>query len=109
MFYLLCDMIISRSLKGAVMIKSFKHKGLEQYFRQGITRGLRIDHIKKINGILDVIDRAKVVDEFLPFYQCHKLRGDREGIWSMTVSGNWRITFEFIDGDAYVLNYEDYH
>ncbi len=40
------------------MIKSFKHKGLEQYFRQGITRGLRIDHIKKINGILDVIDRA---------------------------------------------------
>lgn len=51
-------MIISRSLRGAVMIKSFKHKGLEQYFRQGITRGLRIDHIKKINGILDVIDRA---------------------------------------------------
>lgn len=58
MFYLLCDVIISRSLRGAVMIKSFKHKGLEQYFRQGITRGLRIDHIKKINGILDVIDRA---------------------------------------------------
>ncbi|MGX2951604.1 type II toxin-antitoxin system RelE/ParE family toxin [Ursidibacter sp. B-7004-1] len=91
------------------MIKSFKHKGLEQYFRQGITRWLRIDHIKKINGILDVIDRAKVIDEFIPFYRCHQLKGDREGIWSMTVSGNWRITFEFIDGDAYVLNYEDYH
>ena len=44
-----------------------------------------------------------------PFYQYHKLKGDRDGIWSMTVSGNWRITFEFIDGDAYVLNYEDYH
>ena len=42
-------------------------------------------------------------------YQCHSLKGDQQGVWSMTVSGNWRITFEFINGDAYILNYEDYH
>lgn len=91
------------------MIKSFKHKGLQQYFEQGITKGLRADHLRKIGGILDVIDSASQVEDFHMLYQCHRLKGDRDGIWSMTVSGNWRITFEFINGDAYILNYEDYH
>lgn len=91
------------------MIKSFKHKGLQQYFEKGITKGLRADHIRKIGGILDLIDHSSDVADFQMLYQCHKLKGDREGIWSMTVSGNWRITFEFINGDAYILNYEDYH
>ncbi|MFZ7158012.1 type II toxin-antitoxin system RelE/ParE family toxin [Avibacterium gallinarum] len=91
------------------MIKSFKHKGLQQYFEKGITKGLRADHLRKIGGILDLIDRSTDVVDFQMLYQCHKLKGDREGIWSMTVSGNWRITFEFINGDAYILNYEDYH
>ncbi|HDL4162815.1 TPA: type II toxin-antitoxin system RelE/ParE family toxin, partial [Mannheimia haemolytica] len=45
----------------------------------------------------------------MPFYQCHELKGNRKGIYSMTVNGNWRITFEFVNGDAYILNYEDYH
>lgn len=91
------------------MIKSFKHKGLQQYFERGIAKGLRADHLRKIGGILDLIDRSTDVADFQMLYQCHKLKGDREGIWSMTVSGNWRITFEFINGDAYILNYEDYH
>ncbi|MFZ7308032.1 type II toxin-antitoxin system RelE/ParE family toxin [Avibacterium avium] len=91
------------------MIKSFKHKGLQQYFEKGITKGLRADHLRKIGGILDLIDRSTDVADFQMLYQCHKLKGDREGIWSMTVSGNWRITFEFINGDAYILNYEDSH
>ncbi|QIM65270.1 type II toxin-antitoxin system RelE/ParE family toxin [Frederiksenia canicola] len=91
------------------MIKSFKHKGLQQFFEHGITKGLRADHVRKIGGILDLIDRSSQVSDFQMLYQCHKLKGDRDGIWSMTVSGNWRITFEFINGDAYILNYEDYH
>ncbi|MFZ7229160.1 type II toxin-antitoxin system RelE/ParE family toxin [Avibacterium avium] len=91
------------------MIKSFKHRGLQQYFEKGITKGLRADHLRKIGGILDLIDRSTDVADFQMLYQYHKLKGDREGIWSMTVSGNWRITFEFINGDAYILNYEDYH
>ncbi len=42
-------------------------------------------------------------------YKLHPLKGDRKGIWSITVSGNWRLTFEFRDGHAYLLEYEDYH
>lgn len=39
----------------------------------------------------------------------HELKGDKKGIWSITVNGNWRITFEFENGDAHIVNYEDYH
>lgn len=92
-----------------IMIKSFKHKGLKQYFEQGITKGIQLNHQSKIDGILDLIDSAESLLELMPFYQCHELKGDRKGVYSMTVNGNWRITFEFIDGDAYILNYEDYH
>lgn len=42
-------------------------------------------------------------------WRFHSLKGDREGKWAIQVSGNWRIVFEFVDGDAYVVNYEGYH
>lgn len=42
-------------------------------------------------------------------YQFHPLKGNRKGVWSISVNGNWRLTFEFADGNAYVLDYEDYH
>ena len=45
----------------------------------------------------------------LPGYGLHKLKGDRKYSWSIIVNGNWRLTFEFIDGDIYIVNYEDYH
>ena len=45
----------------------------------------------------------------LPGLRLHKLTGSRAGIWSVTVSGNWRVTFRFKDGDAEFVNYEDYH
>ncbi|OOS01253.1 Killer protein [Canicola haemoglobinophilus] len=91
------------------MIKSFKHKSLKLYFEKGITKGIQQKHQRKLDGILDLIDCAETVEEFMPFYQCHELKGDRKGVYSMVVNGNWRITFEFINGDAYILNYEDYH
>lgn len=59
---------------------------------------------------LTAIDTACIIDDVnLPGFKLHMLKGDRDGIWSMTVSGNWRITFEFKDGNAFILNYEDYH
>ncbi|MDP8032677.1 type II toxin-antitoxin system RelE/ParE family toxin [Pasteurella atlantica] len=91
------------------MIKSFKHKGLKQYFEKGTTKGLRADHVRKINSILTLVDRSKAVEDFNQLFKCHELKGECKGIYSMTVSGNWRITFKFIDGNAYILNYEDYH
>lgn len=59
---------------------------------------------------LAAIDTAITIDDIdLPGFKLHPLKGDRTGIWSIVVNGNWRITFEFTDGNAYILNYEDYH
>jgi proteic killer suppression protein len=59
---------------------------------------------------LAALDTAHVIDDInLPGFRLHPLRGDKAGRWSITVSGNWRMTFEFREGNAYVLDYEDYH
>lgn len=92
------------------MIKSFKHKGLEKLFTKGVVSKLNPEHIERMRLILLVIHRAKVLDDvnFIGS-NLHELKGERKGIYSVTVRANWRITFEFKDGDAYILNYEDYH
>lgn len=92
------------------MIVSFKHKGLKNLFLKKQSQGLSWEHVPRLRNRLAIIDAAeKITDIDLPGYRLHALKGDRENLWSVTVSGNWRITFEFIDGDAYILNYEDYH
>ena len=48
-------------------------------------------------------------DMDIPVFRLHPLKGEREGRWSITVNANWRVTFEFKDANAYVLDYEDYH
>ncbi len=50
-----------------------------------------------------------IKDIDIPGYRLHKLKGDRKEIWSISVSGNWRITFKFEEGNIYIVNYEDYH
>ena len=92
------------------MIKSFKHKGLKQFFETGKKAGIQAKHAKKLRMQLTAIDTAQVLDDIdLPGFSLHPLKGNRSGIWSISVSGNWRVTFEFRDGNAYILNYEDYH
>ncbi|AYA42111.1 type II toxin-antitoxin system RelE/ParE family toxin [Xenorhabdus nematophila] len=54
-------------------------------------------------------DAEEIWEINLPGYDLHPLTGDRRNQLTITVSGNWRVTFEFIDGDAYIVNYEDYH
>ena len=96
--------------QGFRMIRSFKHKGLKNLFLNKQSQGLPWEHVPRLRNRLAIIDAAeKITDIDMPGYRLHALKGDRENIWSVTVSGNWRITFEFIDGDAYILNYEDYH
>lgn len=59
---------------------------------------------------LAALDTAlEITDLDIPGYDLHELKGNRKGIWAISVSGNWRLTFEFIDGNAYQLDYEDYH
>ncbi|XKM14174.1 type II toxin-antitoxin system RelE/ParE family toxin [Orbaceae bacterium ac157xtp] len=92
------------------MIKSFKHKGLRLLFEKGVTSGVLAQDAERINDRLQAIDSANEINELnRPIYKLHPLKGDRDGVWSITVRGNWRITFQFIDGHAYILNLEDYH
>lgn len=92
------------------MIKSFKHKGLERLFTKGIASGVQADYAPRITMLLDAIDAAEQITELdLPGFRLHRLKGDKRNLWSVRVSANWRITFEFEKGDAYILDLEDYH
>ncbi|CAI1006307.1 type II toxin-antitoxin system RelE/ParE family toxin [Serratia ficaria] len=92
------------------MIRSFKHKGLKKFFETGSTAGIDAKQAKKIALRLSVLDLAKVIDDVdLPGFFLRPLTGARNGQWSVIVTGNWRITFELVEGDVYIVNYEDYH
>lgn len=92
------------------MIKTFKHKGLRLYYETGSTRGIQAKHAGRLRMQLAALDSAiEVSDLDIPGYKLHPLKGNRKGIWAISVSGNWRLTFEFRDGHAYLLDYEDYH
>jgi proteic killer suppression protein len=92
------------------MIKSLKHKGLRNFFESGSSRGIQAAHSKKLRMQLAALDTAiSIEDVDIPGYQLHPLIGNRKGIWSISVSGNWRITFELTDGNVYIVDYEDYH
>jgi toxin HigB-1 len=92
------------------MIKSFKHKGLERFFTTNSTAGIQAQHSKKLKQQLTFLHTATVIEDMhIPNWNLHELKGDKKGIWSITVNKNWRMTFEFIDGNAFIVNYEDYH
>lgn len=92
------------------MIKSFRHKGLRRFFETGRTAGIQAVHARKIRLELTALETAAMIEDMtVPGFHLHPLKGSRKGQWSITVSGNWRITFEFRDGNAYLLDYEDYH
>ena len=92
------------------MIVSFKHRGLEQFFESGTTRGIQVKHAKRIRMILARLNAAiSPQDMNLPRLVLHELMGQRKGTWSVSVSGNWRITFTFDDVDACDVDLEDYH
>ena len=92
------------------MIKSFKHKGLERFYTRGTSAGIQAVHANRLRLILSNLDQAESPDDMdLPGLHLHELRGDRKGIWSLSVSGNWRVTFRFNGRDPEIVNYEDYH
>ena len=92
------------------MIKSFKHKGLKKFYETGSRQGIQAQHASKLRMQLAALDSARVLEDLdIPGYRFHELKGNRKGIWSISVSGNWRITFKFTDGNIFIVNYEDYH
>lgn len=92
------------------MIKSFDHKGLEAFFYEGTTKGIQAKHAARLGRQLDRLDSATAIQDMeVSGYDLHPLKGKLKGHWSVKVSGNWRLTFRFEDGNAYVVNYQDYH
>lgn len=92
------------------MIKSFRHKGLERFFRKNDPRGIQAQHANRVERILSLLDEASSPGQLnIPGLFLHPLKGERKGEWAMTVSGNWRITFRFEGEDVVVVNLEDYH
>mgnify|MGYP000358969515 CR=1 FL=1 len=92
------------------MIKSFKHKGLKKFFEEGSLSGIQAKHADRLRDRLAFLDAAVFVEDMdKPGYKLHELIGNSKGRLAVTVSGNWRITFEFKNGDVYIVNYEDYH
>jgi proteic killer suppression protein len=92
------------------VIQSFRHKGLRRLFEKGEAKGLRADHVAKVENILAVLNRArKPSDMDLPGFRLHRLKGDLKDFWSVTVSANWRVIFRFEEGHAYDVDLIDYH
>jgi proteic killer suppression protein len=92
------------------LIKSFKHKGLEKFFLNGTLKGIQAKHAEKLSDILDLLDAADTVQVLnFPGSRLHQLLPKNEKVWAVNVSGNWRVTFEFRNGDAYKVDYTDYH
>ena len=92
------------------MIKSFIHKGLKKFYQTGNKAGIQAEHSERLRLILAQLNQAKTIQDMdIPFLKLHELKGDRKKIWSVTVRANWRITFQFHEGDAEIVNYKDYH
>lgn len=92
------------------MIISFKHKGLSEFFETGATAGIQTKHAAKLRLQLATLHHAETVDAMnVPGWHLHKLQGDLSEHWSVRVNANWRLTFKFENGDAEIVNYQDYH
>ena len=92
------------------MIKTFRHKGLRRLYETGSASGVQASHVKRLRLQLAALDTAKTIEDMdIPGFRLHPLKGEMRGRWAISVNGNWRLTFEFQDGNAYVLDYEDYH
>jgi proteic killer suppression protein len=93
-----------------VAIKAFRHKGLERFFTTGNKAGIQAKHADRLRLILGRLSVATAPGDMrLPGLDLHELEGQRKGTWTVSISGNWRITFAFDGLDVVRVNYEDYH
>src|SRR5659263_216926 len=89
-----------------IMIRGFRHKGLEKYFLSGTKSGVQSSHLKRLRLVLGRLQAStSPMDMDLPGLHLHELTGNRKGTWSVRVSGNWRITFRFDGKDAVDVDY----
>lgn len=94
----------------AGVIVSIKHTGLRRLFEQGDRSGIGPQMLSRVIQILTLLDAAELVDDLdLPGFRLHRLIGNYRGYWSVRVSGNWRIIFQFAEGEAFDVDLVDYH
>jgi len=101
---------VLRNVVQLAMVESFRHKGLQRFYESGSTSGIQASHAKRLRMQLAALDTARFIEDVdIPGFRLHPLKARMQGRWAMSVNGNWRLTFEFREGNAYVLDYEDYH
>jgi proteic killer suppression protein len=92
------------------MIKSWRHKGLKNFYLSGDKAGIIPDHAKRLQVILQLLDAANAPEKLnLPGLGFHKLKGDLLGFYGVSVRANWRVIFTYDGEDAVLVNYLDYH
>ena len=92
------------------MIRTFRHKGIERFFRNGSKAGIQPKHANRLRLQLGRLDAASSAEDMnLPGWKWHALSGYLAGHWAVTVAKNWRLTFTFEGGDAILVDYQDYH
>lgn len=92
------------------MIKTFRHKGIQEFFERGTKAGIRPDHAPKLSRLLARLDVAMQANDMnVPGWGLHPLHGDLVNHWAVSVNGNWRLTFTFDGVDAVLVDYQDYH
>jgi len=92
------------------MIVSFRHKGLRQLFEADNPKGVNARRVRKIKQILALLDAAVKTDDLnYKTFRLHPLKGELQGLWSLTVRANWRVIFRFADGNAWDVDLADYH
>ena len=92
------------------MIRSFRHKGLKRLHEDDNPRGVAAEHVLKLRDILVRLDAVtSIADMDVPGLCLHLLKGDYKGLWAVTVRANWRVVFRFEQGDAFDVDYLDYH
>ena len=92
------------------MIRSFRHKGIEAFFLSGSKAGIQASHATRLRLQLTRLNAAIAPNDMnSPGWRLHPLKGSLTGLWSVDVSGNWRLTFAFEGQDAILVDYQDYH
>jgi proteic killer suppression protein len=92
------------------VIQSFRHEGLRRFYESDSLSGIQPKHAKRLIMLLVALETSLAINDMdVPGFRLHSLKVESKGRWSVWVNGNWRVTFEFRVGHAYVLDYEDYH
>lgn len=96
-----------------MIVRSIRHKGLKNLIVKDQTRGLDADMVDKLRKVLAALILADNIEGFMsdapPGWRVHRLSGNRQSTWSVTITGNWRLTFLIVDNEIEQLDLEDYH